>query len=158
MAEESFKELDYDYEFTNEVKTYSGSKTISVATAGGQSLVVYFEITDATGLDTLTLNELQLPSVSMTWGEKAEDYGVAYVVGKGNQWTKDDQYSMAVDITADSYTWIYNNLPGSLDEAKCTHDNSSWSNPGGNVKLDADKTYTVKWSGVNDIDATFTAN
>ena len=169
FGELKFKQINYDYAFTNENKTYAGAAHVSVASAGTQWLELYFEITDTTGLDMLTLNELALPSVSMTWGEKDSDYDVAYVVGNGNLWTQDDEFSMAIDVNASTadynndnnkWPWIYNNLSGALAHAKCNHGNGTWSQntaeEDGNTTLDPAKTYTVRWAGTGSDQAVFT--
>ena len=145
-----------DYAITAEAQSYEENRNIAVASAGVQVARIYLKY-DLAGVDVLGQNEAGLGyTLNVTWGAPTEAFGKAYVVGNENQWTKDDGYSMAPNInkaSAEGWEWIYNNLPGSMENAKCII-GDTWSD-GENAQLNAEKSYTVYWNGNGDAAASF---
>ena len=141
--------MNSDYAITNENSSYSANRNIVVEASGVQSLRIFLKY-DLTGLNNITLDEESLGyTLNVTWGAvstTASNYEApAYVVGNGNMWTDDDEYAMVRNIKATSAEWMYNNLKGTMAEAKC-HIGDTWSS-GDNEQLAADKTYDVYWNG-----------
>ena len=146
-----------DYQITDAVKTFERNANVAVSANGTQVLHIYLKYNLA-GIDTLTQNQAALGyTLNVTWGAPNNEFEKAYVMGNANQWTIDDGYSMAPNINkahAEGWEWIYNNLPGTMESAKCLV-GDKWSS-GDNAALDADKTYTVYWNGSNESAASFT--
>ena len=145
-----------DFAITEEAQSYNVNKNIAVASAGVQVARIYLKYNLA-GIDTLTQNEVGLGyTLNVAWGEATNEFVPAYIVGNGNQWTKDDGYSMAPNINkanAEGWEWVYNNLPGTMESAKCII-NDTWSDDP-NASLDAEKSYNVYWNGNGDAAANF---
>lgn len=123
-------------------------RVISVKADGSQQkLVVWVKFAN---IDDISLAEkANLYSLSVAWGELPQDFKLAYIVGNGNQWHEDDKYAMVVNIEATSFEWMFQNLPGSMGEAKVVR-NGEWCHSDGNHVLDAEKTYNVYWTAPND--------
>ncbi len=153
--------MNEDYQITAENQTFVANHDVAVASAGVQALHIYLKYNLA-GIDTLTQNEADLVySLSVTWGEPSAEFEPAYIEGIGNTWTRDDGYAMAPNINkpnAEGWEWIYNNLPGTMGEAKCVgynnHELNVWSS-GDNAVLNAEKSYTVYWDGNGEHAASF---
>ena len=125
----------------------SGSRDISVAAAGVQKLTVWVKFAN---IDNYVLNEkTDLYDLNVTWGAVSGGFTPAYVVGNGNQWTKVDEFAMAVNINADDYEWMYQGLPGTFEQAKviCGED---WCHAEGNHELNPAKIYDVYWVAGSD--------
>ena len=148
--------MDTDYQITNEATSYSANKNIAVSSSGTQKLRIFLKY-NLEGIDTLTKNEEGLGyTLSVAWTAPTNEFVPAYVVGNANQWTKDDGYSMAPNINkayAEGWEWVYNNLPGTMESAKCIV-NDTWSQDP-NASLDSEKSYTVYWNGSNESTANF---
>ena len=126
----------------------SGARDISVAAAGVQKLVVWVKFANFSNYD---LNEkTNLYDLDVTWGAVSNEFELAYVVGNGNQWTKDDEFAMAVNIEATTYEWMYEGLPGTFGEAKVVCGSTWCHGEGDNHGLLADKTYDVYWTAGGD--------
>ena len=148
--------MNSDYQITNEVTSYSDNKNVAVSASGVQKLRVFLKY-NLEGIDTLTKNEEGLGyTLSVAWTAPTNAFVPAYVVGNANQWTKDDGYSMAPNINKPSdqgWEWVYNNLPGSMESAKCII-NDTWSQDP-NASLDSGKSYNVYWNGSDESAANF---
>ena len=144
-----------DYQITDQVKTFVRNANVAVSANGTQVLHIYLKYNLA-GIDTLTQNQASLGyTLNVAWTEPNNEFGKAYVVGNGNQWTEDDGFSMAPNINkaySQGWEWIYNNLPGSMDETKCKI-GENWSAE--NYKLTDGHNYNVYWSGNNGAAATY---
>ena len=149
--------MNSDYAITNENTSYSGTADVAVSSAGTQHLRIFLKY-DLEGVNLLNKDEAGLGyTLSVTWGEPSNSFIPAYVLGNANQWTPDGNFAMAPNINKASdegFEWIYNNLPGTIGEAKCFKADV-WS-AGDNAALDAEKSYTVYWNGSNESVATFT--
>ncbi len=149
--------MEEDYAITAENQSFAGNYDVAVSSIGTQVLHIYLKYNLA-GIDTLTQNEAPLGyNLSVSWGEPSNAFAKAYIKGDANQWTDDDGYSMVPNINkaySEGWEWVYNNLAGTLGEAKCVY-GANWSNAGGNFALDAEKTYNVYWSGDDGVDALF---
>ena len=145
-----------DYAITAEAQSYEENRNIAVSSAGTQVARIYLKYNLA-GIDTLTKNQEGLGyTLNVTWGEATNAFVPAYVVGNTNQWTKDDGYSMAPNINkpnAEGWEWVYNNLPGTMESAKCII-NDTWSKDP-NADLNAEKSYNVYWNGESSAEANF---
>ncbi len=125
----------------------AGSTDISVAAAGVQKLVVWVKFAN---IDNYALNEkTNLYDLNVSWGAVSQGFQPAYIVGNGNQWTRDDQFAMAVNINADTYEWMYEGLPGTFEEAKVVC-GETWCHGEGNHALNAEKVYDVYWTAGSD--------
>ena len=151
-----------DYAITAEHEEFVANHDVAVAAAGTQILHIYLKYNFAL-IDTLAQNEADLTySLSVTWGAPSAAFEPAYIEGIGNTWTKDDGYSMAPNInkaSAEGWEWVYNNLPGAMNEAKCvgynnSHELNVWSS-GDNAVLDPAKSYNVYWDGNGEHAASF---
>ena len=141
---------------------FSAAADVAVSAAGTQKLHIYLKYTFADselyGLDEAGLGY----TLSVAWTEASNNFGRAYVKGTGNLWQEDDGYSMAPNINkahAEGWEWVYNNLPGSFNEAKCfipgaTEEQAIWS-AGDNAQLDGAKSYNVYWNGTAEGAANF---
>lgn len=144
--------MNSDYQITDEVHSYTDSKTIAVSSSGVQKVRVMLKY-NLEAYDQLAKNEETLGyTVSIQWGAPSVEFEAAYVVGNGNQWTMDDEYMMAPNINkanAEGWEWVYNNLPGSMLSAKCEKANGEnpFYSAGDDAVLDAEKSYNVYWNG-----------
>lgn len=138
-----------DYQITDEVHSYSDSKNIAVSSSGVQKVRVFLKF-DLGSYDLLEKNEANLEySVAIQWGAANNEFVPAFVVADGNQWTTDDEFMMAPNINkaySEGWEWVYNNLPGTLGDAKCQLENGAYSG-GEDFSLDPAKTYNVYWDG-----------
>ena len=151
-----------DFAITNEVGhgAFNVNSNIAVSTAGTQKLCVYLKY----NLGDYNLVEQDEASLGYTldvsWGDSVS-FNYAYVKGNGNQWTVDDKYAMNPNINAayeneGDFEWIFNNLPGTMESAKCfkAGEPDIWSaDP--NANLDAEKSYNVIWNGSSESAAQF---
>ena len=150
--------MNSDYAIDAEHPSYEASKTIAVASSGVQKVRVFLKYYLGS-YDLVAKNEASLGyNLSLTWGQADANFEKAYVVGQGNQWTFDDEFSMVPNINkpaAQGWEWVYNNLPGTLGEAKCAKpgqgENKIYSK-GDNADLDGNKVYDVYWSGNGYVD------
>lgn len=143
--------MNEDFAITEEHQAYEGNKNIAVASVGVQKVRVFLKY-NLGDYDLLEKNEANLGyTVSIHWGAPDNTFEAAFVVGGGNQWTKDDEYMMAPNINkaeAEGWEWVYNNLPGTLGESKCQKGDGEDSYSGGdNAQLNAEKSYNVYWNG-----------
>ena len=154
--------MNSDYAITAENQQFVANHDVAVAAAGTQTLHIYLKYNLAE-LDTLAQDEAGLGyTLAVTWAQPSAEFEPAYIEGIGNAWTADDGYSMAPNInkaSAEGWQWIYNNLPGTMDQAKCigynnAHELSVWSN-GENAELDPAKSYDVYWDGNGEHAASF---
>lgn len=142
-----------DYDITAEHQTYSVEKDIAVAANGDQHLDIYLKY-DLEGVDMLEKDQASLGyTLSVSWGEASNEFVPAYVKGNGNEWSEDDGYAMLPNINkaaAEGWEWIYNNLPGTFGRTKCFINDGSakWSHE--DFEPNAEKSYNVTWSGVDD--------
>ena len=154
LGEDRYKNvfMASDYAITSENTSFSGNHDIAVSASGTQLLRIYLKYNLA-GIDTLTQNEAGLGySLSVQWGAPSNSFAPAYVLGNANQWTADDGFSMAPNINkanAEGWEWVYNNLPGTMESAKCLGPGDVWSY-GDNAALDPAKSYNVYWNGEGD--------
>ena len=145
--------LENDYNITNENTSFTTNKDIAVSASGVQKVRVFLKY-DVSELNLLTRNEASLGyTVSIKWAAQSQAFGNVYVVGNGNQWEFDDAYAMVPNINkahAEGWEWVYNNLPGSFEQAKCAKpgegDTKLYSH-GEDAVLEANKTYDVYWNG-----------
>ena len=145
-----------DYAITAEAQSYEQNRNIAVSSAGTQTARIYLKY-NLDGINILEQNQASLGyTLNVAWGAPTNEFNKAYVVGNTNQWTKDDGYSMAPNINkanAEGWEWVYNNLPGSMESAKCIIDDT-WSS-GDNAALNAEKSYNVYWTGNGEAAANF---
>ena len=126
------------------------TRDICVATAGTQSLVIYFKLDNT--IDTLTMNELDsLWSLSVTWAAP-NNFNYAYIANNKVEWAEDDEFVMAPNINKDNYGaspnfewWGQIKGTAELTQAKCRQGNT-WET-GDNHALTLDQVYNVSWSG-----------
>ena len=151
-----------DYAITAENQTFVADHDVAVAAAGVQTLHIYLKYNLA-GVDILAQNEAGLGyTLAVTWGAPSAGFEPAYIEGVGNVWAADDGYSMLPNINkphAEGWQWIYNNLPGSMGEAKCigynnSHELNVWSS-GDNAELNPAASYNVYWDGNGEHAASF---
>ena len=148
-----------DYAITAEHPSFSFDSDVAVSTNRTQKLVVFMKY-DLSTFDVLNQDEAGLGySLSVTWKKASDGFVPAYVVGDGNQWTKDDEFVMAPNINSTTgWEWYYNGLSGTLGNAKCLKGDpalaESWSG-GNNVLLNSNNTYNVVWSGSHNDAAQF---
>lgn len=136
---------------------YVQNRDIAVKTAGVQKLriILKFDSTIANDDQLLTKDEADLDyTLSVSWGQASQAYECAYVVGAGNNWTKNDEFVMAPDIDNATWQWRFDNCPGTLLKAKCQK-GEAWST-GDDFVMDASKSYEVIWDENNA--ASFTPN
>lgn len=147
--------MNSDYAITAQATSFSGTHDVAVSASGTQHLRIYLKYNLAE-FDTLTQNQASLGyTLSVAWTKPSNAFEPAFVVGNGNQWTEDDGFSMAPNInkpSAQGWEWVYNNLPGSMDETKCKI-GANWSAE--NYKLTDGHNYNVYWSGNNGAAATY---
>lgn len=152
--------MNSDFAITAEEghQSFVANHDVTVSSAGTQILHIYLKYNLA-GVDTLTQNEASLGyTLSVTWGEPSNAFVPAYIKGDSNQWEEDDGYAMLPNInkaSAEGWEWIYNNLPGTIGETKCyiNQEGDRWSHE--NYPCNAEKSYNVTWSGVNDAAANY---
>ena len=150
--------MNSDYQITAENQSFVANHDVAVSSAGTQVLHIYLKYNLAE-IDTLTQNEASLGyTLAVSWGQPSNGFVPAYIKGNGNQWTEDDGYAMLPNINkahAEGWEWIYNNLPGTIDQTKCfkAGEPDCWTPE--NVTLDPAKTYNVTWSGVNNAEANY---
>ena len=158
--------LNGDFAITSEEghTEYSQNADIAVASNGTQKLVVWLKYTFGEGhLDTMTLDEVGLGySLTVTWDAPSNAFEKAYVTGNKVMWADDDEYVMLPNINkanSEGWEWIYNNLSGTMGEAKCHSTKAGLANSGysagNNASLDSTKTYTVYWNGNPSSEASF---
>lgn len=142
-------------------QSFVADRNVAVASSGVQILHIYLKYNMAQ-IDTLTQNEAGLGySLAVTWAAPSAEFEPAYIVGIGNTWTADDGYAMAPNINkphSEGWQWVYNNLPGTMTEAKCIgyndHVLNTWSS-GDNAVLDSSESYDVYWDGSGSSAASF---
>lgn len=128
----------------------AGARDISVAAAGVQKLVVWVKFTMAE-LDLLTLNEKgNLYTLDVHWGKVSDDYELAYIVGGGTQWHKDEKYAMAVNANANSFEWMYEGLQQSFGQFKVVC-GDTWCHADGNNHVLEHETGDVYWTAGQDV-------
>ena len=137
--------------------TYSVNHDIAVSASKAQTVDVYVKldepITDLLGATPLA--EAKPFDISVSWGAPT-NFEFAHVVGNGTMWQEDDVYAMVPNINkanSEGFEWIFNNLPGSMGNAKAKKGDDWSADP--DAVLDAAKSYDVYWSGSTSAAASF---
>ena len=130
--------------------SFNVASDVAVSTAGTQKLCVYLKY-NLDGLDLTAQDEASLGyTLDVSW-QGPDGFKYAYIKGNGNQWTSDDKYAMNPNINkpySEGWQWAFNNLPGTMDHAKCflAGEPDVWS-AGDDAVLNAEKSYNVYWNG-----------
>ena len=128
----------------------AGARDISVAAAGVQKLVVWVKFNLAE-IDLLELNEKgNLYALNVTWGKVSDDYDLAYIVGGGTQWQKDEKFAMAVNANANTFEWMYEGLQQSIGEFKVVC-GDTWCHADGENHTLAEATADVYWTAGSEL-------
>ena len=149
--------MNSDYNITDQAASYSDNKDIAVKSSGVQKVRVFLKFAESAYSNLYSADEASLGySLSLTWGRVSNGFTGAFVVGSGNLWTEDDEFAMVPDIDNGTWRWRYDNLPGTLGQAKCKS-GAKWS-MGDNAVLNSSYRYNVLWSGNNENALTDTAS
>ena len=113
------------------------SREISVNVDGTQKLVVWLKFAN---IDDISLAEKNnLYALNVAWGDVSDDFDLAYIVGNATQWNIDEKYAMVVNIEADSFEWMFANLPGTFGDMKVKC-GDTWCHGAGNHELNPEYT------------------
>ena len=132
-----------------EHSSIEASRDISVSCDGTQKLVVWLKFQDLNDLALAEKNNLYTLNVS--WGELSDDFNLAYIQGDTTQWHDDEKYAMVVNIEANAFEWMFENIPGSFGPFK-VHCGDTWCHEGANHTFEnAELSYAIFWKAGQDI-------